>query len=302
MPLPVAYQNQFKSVHVRGYWLPDSPNKTRHPESPRSGLSGISGYLEELKKNIKLIDGFFSMRCGLRSLTDRYADFRDDTLSVEELTTLASITSPSMHHQKAWSFLLTRTVLGEILQQDPKTLEIDRVGKPRLESARSVILGKGDEEARDRGPLCCKVTGSAHSNSEHRNPNITNGSSVCGASHLAEDDRSNGSMYPTLHFNISHSDNLWIIAWSFKQEVGIDVQKIDTQVNYQGIMRQFFTSSERAKVNTVFDFFDAWTQKEAVLKLRGLNFAHMSKISIDSATLISLDIGSDFKGNLAIIA
>lgn len=243
MPLPVAYQNQFKHVSVRAYWLPEFDSaETVIPDKSDEGALGrgpihcsIAGSFDSMLENpiFNSING--SSVCGASHLAE------DDRLSVQELTTLSSISSPSTHHQKAWSFLLTRTVLGEILQQDPKILEIDRVGKPVLSSPQA-----------------------------------------------------------TLHFNVSHSENLWIIAWSFDQEVGVDVQKIDTGIKYQAIMRQFFTASERAKVTTVFDFFDIWTQKEAVLKLRGLSVAHMPKISTDSTMLIPLDIVPEFKTHLAV--
>lgn len=166
----------------------------------------------------------------------------DYGLSTQEHATLSAITSPTMHHQKTWSFILTRMVLGEILRQDPKTFDIDRAGKPTVSPAAQ----------------------------------------------------------PTVYFNVSHSANLWIIAWSFDQEVGIDVQKIDESIHHNAIMRQFFTTSERAQVNTVFDFFDIWTQKEATLKLHGLSFAHMQKISTNNATLIPLEITPDFKAHLAV--
>ncbi len=294
MLLPVAYQNQFKQVSVRAYWLPefDSAGIVILDKSDESALDrgpihcNTAGSFDLMRENpIFNSTNGSSICCGALHLGE------DDRLSVQERATLSSITSPSMHHQKSWSFLLTRMVLGEILQQDPKTIELDREGKPRL--LPSFILGKGEEGDRDRGPISCNTTGSSDLNSKHPNLNAINRSSVCGASDLADDDG-------VLHFNVSHSDNLWIIAWSFNTPVGIDVQKIDAEVNYQAVMRQFFTSSERAKVNTVFDFFDLWTQKEAVLKLRGLSFAHMPKISTDSATLIPLDIAPEFKAHIAL--
>lgn len=215
MPLPVAYQNQFKSVYVNAYWLPESP-------------------------------------------IDLDTDFQNDMLSQSEIKTLSAITSPSMYHQKTWSFLLTRTILGRVLGQDPKTIVIDRVGKPKL-------------------------------------VNTTSKCAISGRLLTCQGD----SRDPPLYFNVSHSKNLWALAWSYEKDVGIDVQKIDTSINYQAIMRQFFTASERAKIKTVFDFFDIWTQKEAALKLRGLSFAHIPKISTHNVELIFLDIASEFKAHLA---
>ena len=189
MRLPVAYQNQFNSVHVRAYQLPD--------------------YLPCESEN------------------------------TSEIEILSVITSTSMHHQKSWSFLLTRTVLGEVLQKDPQAIEIDRIGKPFL-------------------------------------------------------------VNKSLHFNVSHSENLWVIAWSFEREVGVDVQKIDPSIYYEAIARQFFTVPEQLKVKTAFDFFDLWTQKEAALKLKGQGVAYMPKISMEDVQLVPLDIDPAFKACLAL--
>lgn len=279
MPLPVAYQNQFRSVHVRGYWLPEAPTKAvilskvqrTADRGPIFCHSAGFSYLNSEHRILDSINGSLVASCTLAE---------DDGLSMKEKATLSSISSPSMRHQKTWSFILTRMVLGEVLQQDPKNIQINREGKPFLSSPRK------------QGSIYCHATGSADLNSKHPNLNPINGSSVASCA-LAEDD-------PTLHFNVSHSGNLWIIAWSFDQEVGIDVQKTDETINYKAIMRQFFTEAERAEVNTVFDFFDLWTQKEAVLKLRGLSFAHMPKISTTSATLMPLEIVPEFKAHLAV--
>lgn len=293
MPLPVAYQNQFNSVYVRGYWLPEelplravildkSDEGALDRGSAQCNVTGSSDLASE-DSNFGIKNGSLIASCALAE---------DDILSMGEITTLSAISSPSMHHQKSWSFILTRMVLGEVLGQDPKSLNINRVGKPRLEHSQSVILDRGDRGASDRGPICCNAIGSSHLDVKYRNCNMINGSSVASCV-LAEDDA-------TLHFNVSHSENLWIIAWSFEHEVGIDVQKIDPSINYQAIMRQFFTKSEQVQVNTISDFFDVWTQKEAVLKLRGLSFAYMPKISTNSAELIPLDLAPEFKAHIAL--
>lgn len=249
MPLHVAYQNQFKSISVRGYWLPEC-NPFCHPDESQDPVY-----------------------CCLdsRVLGD---DKLLDVLSQSEKLTLSAISSPAMRHQKTWSFILTRMVLGEVLQQDPKSIKINRVGKPRLEPQKIV-------------PTC-------HPR-ERGDPDITKDS-------LDPDFRQDDKLFTSqmLHFNVSHSANLWIIAWSFEHEVGIDVQKIDTSINYQAIMRQFFTKSEQSQVNTISDFFDVWTQKEAVLKLNGLGFARMPKISTNSVEFIPLDISPRFKAHIAL--
>ena len=51
----------------------------------------------------------------------------------------------------------------------------------------TVILGKSDADALDRGPIHCSTVGSSHLTTEHSNLNITNGSSIVSCA-LAEDD------------------------------------------------------------------------------------------------------------------
>jgi len=189
--LPVAYQNQFKSTHIKAYWIPDLP---------------------------PVFQGF---------------------LSPQEQSILSTITSISVRHQKIWSFVLTRIALGDALQQDPKTLQINRESKPFCQNAG-------------------------------------------------------------VHFNVSHSENLWAIAWCFEQEVGFDVQKIDESIDYQVIMRQFFTESDRNQVKTIFDFFELWTKKEAILKLKGLSIASMREISTSDVQCVPFEITSAFKACLAL--
>lgn len=66
-------------------------------------------------------------------------------------------------------------------------------------------------------------------------------------------------------FNISHSDNLVVVAASKKMKVGVDVEKIRElkRLNFKMVMRP----EELAKIHeTPGLFFDMWSKKEAVVK------------------------------------
>lgn len=82
-----------------------------------------------------------------------------------------------------------------------------------------------------------------------------------------------------LRFNLSHSQGLGLLAVTFGQEVGVDVERLDREVDYANIARRFFAPSE------VTEFFafppderprafcTGWTRKEAYIKARGMGMA-----------------------------
>lgn len=78
-----------------------------------------------------------------------------------------------------------------------------------------------------------------------------------------------------IKFNLSHSDNLALFAVTETQEIGIDIERInssfvDEQMAIQCLtpreIEHFQTLSSRARDSF---FFDCWTRKEAYLKARG---------------------------------
>jgi len=74
-----------------------------------------------------------------------------------------------------------------------------------------------------------------------------------------------------IYFNISHSHHLVACAIA-DFPIGIDVEKINTSVNYLDFQLQM-TAGELNKIqygeDKILDFFVYWTQKEAVLKAHG---------------------------------
>lgn len=77
-----------------------------------------------------------------------------------------------------------------------------------------------------------------------------------------------------LHFNISHSESLWICAISTCR-VGIDVQ-IMRKKQYNKLSRRFFSENENELVKLYGEegFYMIWTAKEAATKLRGKKLSH----------------------------
>ena len=82
-----------------------------------------------------------------------------------------------------------------------------------------------------------------------------------------------------LKFNVSHSDEYALFAFSLDAEVGVDIERIDAGVIDAGMLRHCFHDNELEKYDGLADnekahfFFQCWTRKEAYLKLRGDGFA-----------------------------
>ncbi|RPJ42665.1 MAG: 4'-phosphopantetheinyl transferase superfamily protein [Chloroflexi bacterium] len=80
-------------------------------------------------------------------------------------------------------------------------------------------------------------------------------------------------------FNLSHSDRMGLLAVAFGQEVGVDVERLDRNVDYANIIRRFFAPGEVAEFLSLPGedqpraFCNGWTRKEAYIKARGMGMA-----------------------------
>lgn len=91
----------------------------------------------------------------------------------------------------------------------------------------------------------------------------------------------------TLHFNISHSNDIVVFAISHSKTVGIDVEVCQSKINYLGIGQQFCTASELRQLSQLSDkerhvaFYRCWTRKEAFVKAIGMGlYFPMSAIEV----------------------
>lgn len=85
-----------------------------------------------------------------------------------------------------------------------------------------------------------------------------------------------GSRRTSINFNLAHSHNLAIYAFSQSRELGVDVEFMREDLeDGQEIAERFFSSAEIKALRSVPAeltrqvFFNCWTRKEAYIKARG---------------------------------
>jgi 4'-phosphopantetheinyl transferase len=78
-----------------------------------------------------------------------------------------------------------------------------------------------------------------------------------------------------LHFNLSHSANMAVVAFAGNLQLGIDIEKIRFDVDTAALAERFFSLRERTGLRTLPDhlrvpaFYACWTRKESFLKATG---------------------------------
>jgi 4'-phosphopantetheinyl transferase len=83
----------------------------------------------------------------------------------------------------------------------------------------------------------------------------------------------------TLQFNVSHSGDLILIAITMGRAVGVDVERIRTDLDPDSIAAHFFSANECKILASLAGpvrynaFFSCWTRKEAYLKARGIGLS-----------------------------
>jgi len=85
----------------------------------------------------------------------------------------------------------------------------------------------------------------------------------------------NDARFKDITFNVSHSNDLALIAVAQKQNIGIDIEKINHESDHQALITRFFSKAEQAEFQTMLDankakaFCACWTRKEAFIKAVG---------------------------------
>jgi 4'-phosphopantetheinyl transferase len=83
-----------------------------------------------------------------------------------------------------------------------------------------------------------------------------------------------------LRFNVSHSHEIALFAFTYRREIGVDIEHIRQFADVEQLVERFFSCQERATFRSVpvaqrFPrFFTWWTCKEAYLKALGGGLAY----------------------------
>jgi 4'-phosphopantetheinyl transferase len=129
-----------------------------------------------------------------------------------------------------------------------------------------------------------------------------------------------------IHFNLSHSGERALYAISISFDLGVDIESLKREIDYESLARRFFAPREYVALLRVAEpdrkraFYACWTRKEAVVKAIGdglslaldqfevtvgpdaaprvLNFA-VPAYAIDDWTLYSIIAGGHYAATLA---
>lgn len=80
---------------------------------------------------------------------------------------------------------------------------------------------------------------------------------------------------PPIQFNLSHSHEAALVAVTLARPVGVDVEYIRRDFDWEGIVENYFAAGEIAGLNALPEhlrqqaFFAIWTRKESYIKAKG---------------------------------
>jgi 4'-phosphopantetheinyl transferase len=83
-----------------------------------------------------------------------------------------------------------------------------------------------------------------------------------------------------IKFNVSHTEEIMLVAFAIDSEVGVDIESVLRDVDYVDIGKRWFSPLESRTLlsmpeNQRIDaFFRAWSRKEAYIKARGEGMSH----------------------------
>ena len=78
-----------------------------------------------------------------------------------------------------------------------------------------------------------------------------------------------------IEFNLSHSGSRALLAFTRGREVGVDIEQIRNNLDFEALARRFFSAAEQKELAALEPpkmrqgFFRCWTRKEAYIKATG---------------------------------
>ena len=100
-----------------------------------------------------------------------------------------------------------------------------------------------------------------------------------GKPELAHDIDAGLESKPLPRFNLSHSDNVLAVAVAFHKEVGVDVERVKTGLDFLGLGEGQLGAEEIARLRSLSEqeralaFYRSWTRHEAIAKATGRGIA-----------------------------
>jgi 4'-phosphopantetheinyl transferase len=99
-----------------------------------------------------------------------------------------------------------------------------------------------------------------------------------------------------IEFNVSHSNDVSLIAVSADSRLGIDIESVDMTFPVRSVLRHFsasglFAVGDPAGATDVNSFFEFWTRNEAYAKATGLGFSGLLASQSGAASMSELDPG-----------
>lgn len=128
-----------------------------------------------------------------------------------------------------------------------------------------------------------------------------------------------------LHFNMSHSHRVALLAITEDRQIGVDVEHIRADFATEDIARRFFSHSEVESFNSLLKeeqvaaFFRCWTRKEAFIKATGKGLSqpldkfdvtlapgvaaellHVDEDDASRWSMSDIDVGGDYAAALVV--
>jgi len=110
----------------------------------------------------------------------------------------------------------------------------------------------------------------------------------------------------TPRFNLSHSEDLALYAFSGGVELGVDVERSGRLTNPLGVARRIFGEEAERSLRSLDsdsrerEFLRAWVRHEAAGKCRGTGIGPTAAFDEPSLSIVDLDVGPDAAGALAV--
>ena len=106
-----------------------------------------------------------------------------------------------------------------------------------------------------------------------------------------------------VEFNLSHSNEMALLAVTHGQEVGVDIEYVKPDFKFQEIAERFFTAREVVALRALPSelqrqaFFKCWTCKEAFLKAKGTGLSgKLDEVEITLGAAEQVRIGASVPG------